>query len=365
MKLKHSEFYSTGEVTAQTYLDCYQEENMLKELTELWGVSGYEKGISDYIAEQVKDYADEIIRDAIGNLVVLKRGNGKDKKRIMAAAHMDEIGLCVVKITDEGFLKVKKVGGVSAHCSFMNRVVFRNGVVGTVAAYDKPDNFKTADIDKLYIDIGAASKEEAGRYVKIGDCAMFEGAYQELAGKNVMAKAFDDRCACYVQIETIKSMGTPYHDVYFVFTVQEEVGLFGATASSERVKPDLGIAIDITGSFDVPGDEHGNAVLGKGAAIKVSDACVICDEYMVGQMIECAKEHQIKYQLDVLAGGGTDAGAINKSNQGVKAAGISIPTRYGHSPNSIINLDDLQACIDLLKNYVERSLQIITEEVFK
>lgn len=336
---------------------------MLKSLVELWGVSGYERQISDYIAAQVRDYADEIVRDAVGNLIVLKKGNGENKKRIMTAAHMDEIGLCVVKITDQGFLKVKKMGGVSAHCSFMNRVIFKNGVIGTVAAFDKPENFKPADLDKLYIDIGASSKEEAEKYVKVGDCAMFEGEYRELVGRNVMAKAFDDRSACYIQIEAIKNMKTPYHDVYFVFTVQEEVGLFGATTSSERVKPDLGIAVDITGSFDVPGDEHGNAVLGGGAAVKVNDACVICDEDMVNQMVACAEENGIKYQLDVLAGGGTDAGAINKSNQGVKAVGISIPTRYGHSPNSIINLDDVQACIDLLKCYVESPLNIVTEEI--
>lgn len=338
---------------------------MLKQLVEIWGVSGYEKKVSDYILEQVKDYADEIVRDAVGNLIVLKRGNGENKKKIMVAAHMDEIGLCVVKITDEGFLKVKKVGGVSAHCSFMNRVVFRNGVVGTVAACAKPEDFKSSEIDKLYIDIGAGSKEEAEKYVKVGDCAMFQGEYRELIGRNVMAKAFDDRSACYVQIEALKAMSVPYHDVYFVFTVQEEVGLFGATTSSERIRPDLGIAVDITGSFDIPGSGEGNAVLGKGAAISISNACVICDEDMVEQMVECAEEHQIQYQFDVLANGGTDAGAINKSYQGVKAVGISIPTRYGHSPNSIINLDDLQSCIDLLRTYVERSLRIVTEEVFK
>ena len=137
---------------------------MLKKLVEIWGVSGYEKQVSD-IVEQVREYADEITRDAIGNLIVLKRGNGENKKKIMVAAHMDEIGLCVVKITPEGFLKVKKVGGVSAHCSFMNRVIFRNGTVGTVASYAKPEEFKSGEIDKLYIDIGASSKEEAEKIV--------------------------------------------------------------------------------------------------------------------------------------------------------------------------------------------------------
>lgn len=337
---------------------------MLETLCGLWGVSGYEKLVSDYIISQVKDYADEIVRDAIGNLIVLKKGNGEHRKKIMTAAHMDEIGLCVVKITNEGFLKVKQMGGVSAHCSFMNRVIFRNGTIGTVGAYDRPENFKSGEVEKLYIDIGASSKEEAEKYVQVGDCCMFEGQYQKLAGRNVMSKAFDDRCACFIQIEALRKMGTPYHDVYFVFTVQEEVGLFGSTTSAERIKPDLGIAVDITGSFDVPGDEHGNAVLGGGAAIAISNTCVTCDEELVHALIECAKQNEIKYQLDVLTKGGTDAGAINKSNQGVKALGISVPTRYGHSPNSIINLDDLQACIDLLAIYAAQPLEIVTEERF-
>lgn len=337
---------------------------MLKTLTEIWGVSGHETLVSDYIISQVKGHADEIIRDSIGNLIAVKKGKGENKKRIMCAAHMDEIGLCVVKITKEGFLKVCPVGGVSANCSFMNRVVFRSGLTGTVASYSQAEDLKYGDIDKLYIDIGASSKEEAEKYVKIGDCAMFEGAYQEIAGRNVMSKAFDDRAACYIMIEALKKMETPYHDVYFVFTVQEEVGLIGAETSAERIHPDLGIAVDITGSFDVPGRENGNAVLGGGAAIKTADAGVICDEKLVNDMIACAEKNHIKYQLDVLSHGGTDAGAINKSNQGVKAAGISIATRYGHSPNSIINLDDVENCIELLKDYVETPLDIVSEEKF-
>lgn len=338
---------------------------MLKELTQIWGISGQEKNVSDYIISQVKDYADSIRRDAMGNLIVVKKGSGTNKRRIMVAAHMDEIGICVVKIMDNGLLKIKKVGGVSAHIAYMNRVKFENGVVGTVGCFNKIQDIQPGELDKLYVDIGAVSKEEAEKYVQVGDCAMFKGDYEELAGRNVMAKAFDDRSACYIQIETLKRMKTPYHDVYFVFTVQEEVGLFGSTTSAEYVKPDLGIAIDITGSFDVPGDEHGNPVLGKGAAIKVNDASVICDKELVLDMINFAKESKIKYQLDALIAGGTDAGAINKSNSGVKVLGISIPTRYGHSPNSIINLDDVEACVTLLQKYVERPLNIETEEIIK
>lgn len=338
---------------------------MIKTYTQTWGVSGQERQVSDLIIGEIKDYADEIVRDAMGNLIVLKRGYGEHKKRIMCAAHMDEIGLCVVKITDKGFLKVKKIGGVSAICSFMNRVKFANGTIGVVCSTKPVDELKASDVNELYVDIGVLSKEEAEKYVNVGDSAVFCGDYIELAGRNVMSKAFDDRIACYIQTETLKTMAQPYHDVYFVFTVQEEIGLFGSTTSAETVKPDLGIAIDITGSFDVPNDEHGNAVLGKGAAIKINDSSVICDYEMTNGLIAFAEEKKIPYQKDALVAGGTDAGAINKSGGGVKVLGISIPTRYGHSPNSIVNLDDVEACIRLLREYTASEVQIVTMEKIK
>lgn len=343
----------------------HEEAIMLSTMTKIWGISGQETNVSDYIIEQVKDYADSIVRDAMGNLIVMKKGYGENRKRIMAAAHMDEIGLCVLKIMDNGFLKVRQIGGVSPHTSYMNRVVFKNGTYGTVGSTEPIQNVKAGEINKLYIDIGAADKEEAEKYVKVGDCAVFCADLVPLAGRNVMAKAFDDRVACYIQVEALKQMKTPYHDVYFVFTVQEEIGLFGAVTSAERVQPDLGIAVDVTGSFDIPGVDNGNAVLGKGAAIKMNDASVLCDVEMVEAMIQCAKDNEIAYQLDSLAAGGTDAGGINRSNAGVKAVGISIPTRYCHAPNSIVNLDDVDACIALLKAYTESELNIVTEEVFK
>lgn len=338
---------------------------MLKELTQIWGVSGSESKVADYLIEKCADYADEVKIDAIGNLIMLKRGNGANKKKIMCAAHMDEIGLCAIDITDDGFIKVKQMGGVSSMVSYMNRIQFKNGAIGTVAAVDKITDGKLIGLDKLYIDIGASSKEEALKYVAIGESAVFYGDYVELVGRNVMSKAFDNRSACYIMAVTIQNMSTPYHDVYFVFTVQEEVGLRGATVAAEAIHPDLGIAIDITGSFDVSADDLGNAVNGGGAAIKVNDASVICDEKMVDAMVECAKKNSIKYQMDVLANGGTDAGAINRSGRGVKAVGISIPTRYGHTPSSIINLDDVDACIQLLTNYIQEPLSIETEIIVK
>lgn len=338
---------------------------LLKELTQCYGISGYETKVCDLIVKNVKDHCDSLTRDAIGNLIAFKKGTGSNKKKIMLAAHMDEIGFQVTSITSDGFLKVKKMGGVSAHTVFMNRVHFENGLTGVVACNEKIDKIASADMEKMYIDIGATSKEDALKYVDIGSIAGYIGDYAEMTNNNIMSKSFDDRIGCYMMIETLKRITAPYHDIYCVFTVQEEVGLRGATVAAERVKPDLGIALDITGSFDVPDDPNGNAKLNGGAAICVSNAAVICDKGIVDSMVACAKEHNIKYQLDILTNGGTDAGAINKAFEGVKVGGISIATRYGHSSCSIVNKDDLESCIDLLHRYLEKNIVLETETVYK
>lgn len=338
---------------------------MLKELTQLWGVSGQEEQISSYIVDKIMESADSISIDAVGNTIALKKGYGENKKKIMVAAHMDEIGVCVVRIMDNGLLRVKQIGGISAYVAYMNRVEFKNGTVGMLACSQKIQDIKDSEMDKLYVDIGATSKEDAEKYVSVGDCAVIKGEYEELANRNVMAKAFDDRVACYILIKALQEMKNPYHDIYFTFTVQEEVGLRGATVAAERVCPDLGIAIDITRSFDIPGEVHGNPELGKGVAIKISDGSVLCDVALNKELQKMAEENNIPYQLDALYAGGTDIGAIMKSCQGVKTLGLSIPTRYGHTPHNIINLADVESCTELLKVLLESEISIKNEIVIK
>lgn len=237
----------------------------------------------------------------------------------------------------------------------MNRVIFRNGVQGIVSNSVDVDAVK--NIKKLYIDIGAESKEEAEKYVKIGDVASYVGEYVELKGNNVTSKALDDRAGCYILIEALKKMNNPYNDVYCVFSVQEEVGLRGATVAANRIKPEIGIALDVTIASDYPNSAVGSNKLGGGAAVKISDGSVICDEYLVDEMISCSEENEIKYQRDVIDGGGTDAGAINRSNYGVKATGISVPMRYVHGPNGFVNMVDIDASIELLAKYVDREFK--------
>jgi endoglucanase len=325
----------------------------LKRLTQAFGVSGYEKEVRDIIKEEIKDYVDEISIDALGNLIALKKGIGTNKKKIMLAAHMDEIGLQVTKIEENGMIKVKSLGFLWIPTTYMSRIKFRNGTVGIVASTIKAEDIKN-DFTKLYVDIGLKSKAEVLKYVNIGDVASYIGEYAELKDDIITAKALDNRIGCYMQIEAIKKIDKPYNDTYFVFTVQEELGCRGSKVAAERIKPDLGVAVDITPAHDYPCDLEGSNAVGGGIAIKVSDTSVICNEYLVSEMVKCAEENNIKYQLDVLYVGGTDASSMNTANYGTRVAGISVVTRYPHGPNSMASMKDVEASIELLTKFVDR-----------
>ena len=330
----------------------------LEALVKAFGVSGYEKEVRELILEEVKAYGDNIYTDAIGNLIVEKHGTSPTKKKIMAVSHMDEVGLQVIKIDEKGRIQVKTLGYHWIHITYMNRVIFRNGVQGIVSSLTDIANIKDNDCTRLYIDIGAGSKEEAEKYVKVGDVAGYIGDLVELKGNNVMAKSIDDRIGCHIMIEALKKIEKPVNDLYFVFAVQEELGNRGAIVSAERIKPDFGISVDITPAHDYPCDMDGSNTLGAGTAIKISDPSVICDEYLVEEMIKCCEENGIKYQRDVIYKGGTDASAINKAHFGIKAAGISVANRFPHSPSTITNMDDVQASIDLLSKFVQREFNL-------
>ena len=323
---------------------------MLKKLTQTFGVSGRETAINEVITEYVKDYADEITTDGIDNLIVFKKGKGTNKKKVMISAHKDEIGFMVMSIDNEGFLKVRNVGGINIAVTVSNKIMFRNGVVGIVG-FSKGLGELKGSVTDMYVDIGAKSREDAEKKVKVGDVACYMGDLVKLRNNRMASKAMDNRIGCYIGIQALMKLDTPYHDMYFVFSSQEELGLKGAIVASRIVKPDIGIAVDITGSYDTPDCKGGNMKLGGGAAIKVMDRSVICDETVVNKMTSICEENKIKYQMDILPSGGTDAGAMNTSNFGVRAGGISIPTRNGHSPVGIVDMGDVRACIELLAEF--------------
>jgi putative aminopeptidase FrvX len=329
---------------------------ILEKLTATFGVSGRESEINQVITDLVKDHVDRVMTDGIDNVIAVKNGYGKDKKKIMVSAHKDEIGFMVMYIDSDGYIYLRPVGGIPVSVSIGNRIIFRNGTVGVLCFKKDVESIKNNNVGDMFADIGAKNKEDAMNYVKPGDMGSYYGPLCMLKNDRVVAKALDNRIGCYVAIKALTENTEPYNDMYYVFTSQEELGLKGAIVASRVVQPEIAVAVDVTSSFDTPITKEGNAVLGGGAAIKVMDRSVICDESLIGIMQDICKKNDIANQSDILAAGGTDAGAIYTSNQGVRTGGISIPMRYVHGPVGMVDMNDVKACIELLKGFANQKI---------
>lgn len=320
---------------------------LLKQLTETFGPSGYEENVRKLVRAEVKPLADEIKVDALGSLIARKRPSKftKDTKRIMIAAHMDEIGLMVSHIDENGFARFSSIGGVFGKYVLGGRVRFLNGVIGVIG-YDRLEKVHEAPaLDKVYIDVGATSKKDCP--VKVGDVAAFDRSFVEM-GDRLVAKSMDDRVGVLVAIETLRALKSTPHDVYFVFTTQEEVGVRGAGTSAFGIDPDLGIAIDVTPAADTPNALKMEMKLGKGPCVKIQDPGMIADPRVVQWMIRTAEKNKIPYQREVLLVGSTDARAIQLARAGVPAGCLSIPVRYVHSPSEMVDFADVQNSVKLL-----------------
>ncbi len=329
-----------------------EHEELLRKLTQAQGVSGFEKEVRKLIEEEAAPYADEMMTDAIGDLIVLKKGNGDPSgKKIMFAAHMDEIGFMVKKIEPDGRLRVCNMGWNWAASAYNGRVRFRNGVNGVVGCIGAIEDAKN-DVGKLFIDIGANSAEDAGKYVKLGDVCGYWGEYLELQNELICSKSLDNRIGCFQLLEALKQNdGTYPNDIYYVFTVQEELGCRGSKPTAERIQPDIGIAMDITPAHDYPCDLEGSNAVGKGIGIKCADPSVVCDEDVVEAMEKCCEAAGIPYQREVIDKGGTDASSMNLSHYGVRAGGIVVTTRYPHCQSAVASKADIQAGIDLCREF--------------
>lgn len=323
--------------------------DLISQLTAVFGPSGRETAIAQAISDLARPYADEITADTMGNLIVHKKGSGP---KLMLAAHMDTIGLVVTYIEDDGTLRVGKLGNVAAKEIRNAPVRFGNGTVGAVKVHGSAKEDKLT-IDDLYLDIGAGSREEARKMVNLGDVAVFATPVMR-AGNRVIAPYLDNRISCAVLLKVLEQLKESAYDLYFAFTVQEELGLRGAKTAAHGIDPDYAIAVDVTRACDWPGAAKiGSAVLGGGAAIKVMDASVICHPEMVEKLDKLSQEKGIKAQRDVLTKGGTDAGAIHQSRLGVVTGGVSIPCRYSHTPTAIVDLADVENCAKLLTTFIE------------
>jgi endoglucanase len=318
---------------------------LIQKLTETFSPSGHETAIREVLRGEVKPLADELRVDALGNLIARKGNKGAQGKRIMLAAHMDEIGLIATHVDANGFVRFTGLGGVRPLALTGTRVRFTDGTPGVINTERITDPSRAPSMEQCFIDVGATSQKDCP--VKVGDVCGFERPFLDL-GKRLVAKAMDDRIACAVLIETLRLLKETPHELYFVFTTQEEVGVRGATTSAFGIDPDLGLAVDVTGTGDTPKCLKMEVGLGKGPAIKVKDAGMLADPRVVEWMVRAAEKARIPYQREVLEGGSTDARAIQLTRAGVPAGCLSIPCRYVHTPSEMVDYDDVQNAVRLL-----------------
>jgi tetrahedral aminopeptidase len=322
-------------------------KKLLQTLTETFGPSGYEDEVRRIVRREVEGLADEVRVDPLGNLIARKRPTkaAPDTKRVMVAAHMDEIGVIVSHVDENGFVRFAPVGGVFRRYVLGSRVRFLNGTQGIIG-FDRLDNInELPTLDKVYIDVGASNRRDCP--VQVGDVAAFDRQFSDL-GNRLVAKSMDDRVGVLVAIETLRALKSTPFDVYFVFTTQEEVGTRGAATSAYGVDPDVGIALDVTPAGDTPNALRMEMALGKGPCIKIQDVGMIADPRLVDWMIRAAEKNKVPYQREVLLIGSTDARAIQVARAGVPAGCISIPVRYVHSPSEMVEYADVQNAVRLL-----------------
>lgn len=331
----------------------------LKTLCSLQGASGREDAVRDYLIERIGLHAEHEV-DALGNLLVHKKGAQRAKKKVMLAAHMDEVALIVTYITEEGYVKFSPVGGIDPRVLFGRGVLVGEkklpGVIGAMPVHllEKDDLKKIPDFEKLYIDIGASSADQAKEAVHLGDIAYFDSPFMPFGERRIKAKALDDRAGCAILLEMIES-DLPF-DLDFAFTVQEEVGLRGAGAAAFRLDPDYAIVVETTTAADIAGVQPHKRVcaLGKGAVVSFMDKSTLYDRRLYDFTFSLAERKNIRCQTKTLVAGGNDAGAIHKSRGGVKTITVSVPCRYLHSPSCVIEEGDLYDTADLVRALAQR-----------
>jgi putative aminopeptidase FrvX len=333
---------------------------LLKQLSEVAGVPGREDEVRRIVLRELEPLVDEIKTDILGNVIARKKGRGGP--RVMIAAHMDEIGFLISHVDEKtGYLKIDPVGGFDARVLLAKRVVVHTesgdllGAMGSkpVHILSEEERNKPLEIKDLFIDVGLPASKVKKR-VQVGDFVTLRQDFVAM-GDLVSGKALDDRVGVYVMIEAIRRVKRHKADIYAVATTQEEVGLRGARVSSHEVSPDIGIALDVTVASDVPGAQESEHVtkLGSGVAIKIKDSLSISNPKLVRRLRQIAEKKKIPYQPEILPRGGTDAGAMQLTKEGVAAITLSIPTRYLHSVVESAHKKDIQAAIELLTAFLE------------
>jgi putative aminopeptidase FrvX len=341
---------------------------LLKQLTESFGPSGFEDETRDIVEKELKGLCDKVWVNTMGSVIGFKAGKGKagKKQKIMIAGHMDEIGFLVSHVDEKtGFIRITPVGGFDPRTLVGQlAMVFGKGkhkMIGLLNVAGKPvhvqspeERKKELKVSDFYVDLGLPGKEVAKK-VEIGDPVAWRRDFMEF-GDCYNCKSMDDRVGVYVMIEALRKAKGNTHDIYAVGTVQEEVGLRGATTSAYEIEPDIAIALDVTLAIDTPGGEPHARIseLGKGITISIMNGALISDRKLVSEFRALAQKKKIPVQLEILPRGGTDAGAMQRTKGGARAITLSVPTRYVHSVNETVNKKDVKAGIDLLAAYLSQ-----------
>lgn len=320
--------------------------NCLKNLCELDGVSGNESAVAKYIINEISPYADCYV-DPLGSVIAHKKGAAKGAKRVLFDAHMDEVGFIITSIKDDGLLTFSCVGGINTDVLLARRLKIGD-IYGVICV--KPVHMLSADEknklpekDSLVIDIGAESKENAEKYVKVGDTAVFDSDWVEFGDNRIKARALDDRAGCAIMINLVKSE-MPF-DAWFSFSVQEEVGLRGAKATAYNVNPDFAIAIETTTACDIADTPEHKTVccLNKGAVVSFMDGSTIYQKSLIDVALNVAKDKNTPIQVKRGTSGGNNAGAIHLTREGIRTLALSVPCRYLHSAECVIDKRDLES----------------------
>lgn len=331
---------------------------LLKEICEIAGAPGFENRVRQLVLREVTPLVDSISIDNMGNVITLRKG--KEDKKVMIAAHMDEIGFIVTHIDENGFLRFHTLGGFDPKTLTAQRVIVHGkedvvGVMGSkpIHVMTPEERTKVANMTDYFIDLGMP-KAEVEKIVSVGNPVTRQRELIEM-GHCVNCKSIDNRVSVFILIETLRELKETPYDVYGVFTVQEEVGLRGASVAAHAIEPHFGFGLDTTIAFDVPGAQPHEMItkLGEGTAIKIMDSSAICDYRMVNFMKQTADKHKIKWQTEILTGGGTDTAVVQRMGKtGAIAGCVSIPTRHIHQVIEMADKRDIRASIELLKSCV-------------
>jgi endoglucanase len=340
--------------------------SLLKPLSELNGISGFESAVASFIEKMVRPFADEIKTDGLGSLLAIKKGT-HPTLTIMLAAHMDEVGFLINQIEDSGMLRITPVGGWWGHVLLAQVMTITTrsgktfqGVIGAKPPHGMTPEVrnKVVDVKDMFLDLGYASKQAIlDQGIRIGDMVTPAMTARPLNDTEVvLGKAWDNRVSCAVLIETLKRLKDVAHEATIIaaFTTQEEVGLRGAKTATYVAKPDLGIAVDVTLSNDLPGAPKHDTRFGQGVALSLLDASVISHRGLVEDVEAIAIKEKIPFTYDVMPVGGTDAGEMHKAFAGVITMTLSIPCRYYHSHTSLVHLHDVEATTKLLVAYLKQ-----------